>query len=269
MDYKNSIDELFSQALKYKGSEQYKKFFKFIAKFNHYSRYNSMLVYLQNPAVTFFGTTWFWKSKFQRKIKSDAKPLLILAPNGPIILAYDLYDTTGDRTPDEFMNDGLNIKLFEVQGEFKNSYLISLKAFAEKVGIRVINKPLNFFNAGAVTTYISDKLEIYLKEDHTPAQHFATLCHELGHVLLGHTGHKELYIESKKRKINLAIRKGLTKEQMELEAETVNYLICRNLGLSAQSIEYLAGYIKDDNAWNKFSYEFVIKVADRLQGVIV
>lgn len=80
---RSSIDKLFHHALEYRGSEQYRLFFEFVAKFSHYSRYNSMLVYLQNPAVTFFGTAWYWKTKFKRKIKADPRPLLILAPNGP------------------------------------------------------------------------------------------------------------------------------------------------------------------------------------------
>lgn len=99
------------------------------------------------------------------------------------------------------------------------------------MGINVIHKPLNYFNAGAVTTYIFRKLEIYLKQDHNGAQHFATLCHELAHVFLGHTGHKELLIGGdKKRRISLPLKRELSEDQMELEAETVNFLICKNWG---------------------------------------
>lgn len=226
-----------------------------------------MLVYIQNPAVTFYGTTWYWKTKFNRKIKPDAKPHLILAPNGPVIIAYDIFETTGQKTPEKFMEDGLNMKLFDIKGDFKDSYFISLKEYASQLGIKVIVKPLNFFNAGAVTTFISGKLEIYLKDDHIHSQHFATLCHELAHIFLGHTGHKELLIEGdKKRRINLLLRKDLSKDQMELEAETVNFLICKKLGLEAQSMEYLAGYIKNEDDWKNFSYELVIKVADRLES---
>lgn len=226
-----------------------------------------MLVYLQNPSVTFFGTTWYWKTKFKRQIKPDAKPHLILAPNGPVILAYDIFDTTGNKTPETFMEEGLNLLLFEVKGDFKDSYLVLLKDYASKLGIKVLDRPLNFFNAGAVTTYVTGKLEIYLKVDHVHSQQFATLCHELAHVFLGHTGHIELLKEGdRKKKINLPIRKDLSKDQMELEAETVNFLICKKLGLDTQSMEYLAGYIEKEGDWKNFSYELVIKVADRLEG---
>lgn len=264
---KSSIDQLFHHALKYRGSEQYKRFFSFIAKFDHYSRYNSMLVYLQKPDVTFFGTSWYWKTKFKRKIKADAKPLLILAPNGPIILAYDIFETAGDKTQEEFLKEGLAQNLFEVKGDFRNEYLDDLKSFCSEYGIKVEVKPLNYFNAGAVTTYITGKLEIYLKEGHTKAQHFGTLCHELAHILLGHTGHINLKSVKGKKGIKL-IKRPLTGQQCELEAETVSFLVCKQLGLETQTLEYLAGYITDEKDWSSFSYDTVIKVSDKLSGLI-
>lgn len=266
MTNKNSIDQLFHQALKYRGSEQYKRFFSFIAKFNHYSRYNSMIVYIQNPAVTFFGTKWFWKTKFKRQIKVDPRPLLILAPNGPMILAFDVFDTVGKQNPEEFLEEGIK-KLFEVRGEFKKEYYEALNKYAMDLGIKVIIKPLNFFNAGAVTTIFAGKLEIYLREGHTDAQHFTTLCHELGHLLLGHTGHSILNAKNKKRELKLPKRQ-LSEMQRELEAETVSFLVCKGLVLETKSLEYLAGYLTDEKDWEGFSYELVVKVADKLSGIV-
>jgi hypothetical protein len=66
---KFTIDELLHRSWQHKGSEEFFKFFNFIASFNHYSRFNTMLVYLQNEAVTFFGGTAFWKKRFNRTIK--------------------------------------------------------------------------------------------------------------------------------------------------------------------------------------------------------
>lgn len=105
---KSSIDEMFRQSLKYKNSDEYQLFFSYVSKFNHYSRYNTMLVCIRNPAVTFFGSPGYWKNKFGMQIKADGKPLIILAPNGPIILAYDVFDTTGKKTANEFFEEGSN-----------------------------------------------------------------------------------------------------------------------------------------------------------------
>jgi hypothetical protein len=264
---KHTIDQLFQQSLKYRRSDQFKHFIGFIAKFNHYSRYNSMLVYLQNPAVTFFGSTSYWKKNFNRRIKPDAKPLIILAPNGPVILAYDIFDTNGSETPEEFIEEGMKSTIFNVKGDFRNEYLDSLLNFANEYSIRVQEKELNFFNAGAITTIFAGKLEVYLKKGHTKAQHFTTLCHELAHLLLGHTGHIELSNIKSKKKTRLE-KRILNERQRELEAETVCYLVCLPLSIEPYSLEYLAGYITNENDWAQFSYESVIKVADRLKGLI-
>ena len=125
---------------------------------------------------------------------------------------------------------------------------------------------MSFFQGGAVTTYITKKLEIYLREGTDERQHFSTLCHELAHIFLGHTGHKVLITENRKTRLNLPERTALSLKQEELEAETVNFLICKKLGLEAKSMEYLAGYIESEADWKNFSYELVIKVADRLEG---
>ena len=89
---KFTIDELLKRSWQFRNSNEFTKFFDFITRFHHYSRYNTMLVYIQNPAVTFFGGVSFWKKKFNRTIKENAKPHIILAPNGPIMLVYDIFE---------------------------------------------------------------------------------------------------------------------------------------------------------------------------------
>lgn len=263
----SSIDQLFHGALEYQGSKQYIKFFSFIARFTHYSRYNSMLVYLQDPSVTFFGTRWYWKEKFNRTIGKDAKPLLILAPHGPVILAYDIFDTLGDKPAKEFLEEGLGQNPFEVKGVFCECYLSDLKDFCGAFGIKVIEKPLSFFNTGAVTTRFSGSLEIHLRKGIPHADQFGTLCHELGHLLLGHTGHVLLKSNKGKSTIRLA-KRSLGEKLQELEAETVSYLVCAKLGLVTKSLEYLATQVKDESDWSSFSYETVVKVSDRISGLI-
>src|SRR4051794_7882086 len=92
---KFTIDELLHRSWKHKNSESFFKFFDFIASFHHYSRFNTMLIYLQNDAVTFFGGTSFWKKKFNRTIKENARPYVILAPMAPVMMVYDVMETEG------------------------------------------------------------------------------------------------------------------------------------------------------------------------------
>lgn len=74
-----------------------------------------MLVYLQNEAVTFFGGTAFWKKRFNPTIKEDARPYVILAPMGPVMMVYDVMDTEREETPQKFLEKGLGRKPIEVK----------------------------------------------------------------------------------------------------------------------------------------------------------
>lgn len=262
---KHTIDELLKRGLNFRNTEEFKKFFDFIARFNHYSRYNSMLVYVQDEAVTFFGGRTFWKKKFNRNIKEDARPYIILAPKGPVMLVYDIFGTEGKDSPEEFLEKGLGSKPFEVKGRLDESKFNHTLDEAKKWGVKVKFKPLSYFNAGYVTTIFTGHLDVFLKKGLSIEQNFAVLIHELAHLFLGHTGHATLKYDKKGKPLKLKSRR-LSRTASELEAETVSYLICRKLGLEGRSAEYIAGYITCEEDMKEFSYETVIKTADRIES---
>lgn len=262
------IDELLQKSWRFRNTDEFTKFFNFIASFHHYSRYNTMLVYIQNQAVTFFGGISFWKKNFDRIPKQDARPYIILVPKGPIMLVYDIFDTEGKETPEEFLEKGLGSKPFEVKGEIDDKIYESAIDEAKKWGVKISFKPLSYFNAGYIKTLFSGYLEICLKEGMTKEENFAVLIHELSHLYLGHTGHKEIYYNGKGKPTKLLQRK-LSRTAEELEAETINYLICKKLGLENRSAEYIAAYIKSDNDLIEFSYEAVIKTADKIERLFI
>ena len=267
---KFTIDDLLKRSWLFKGSADFKKFIDFISGFHHYSRYNTMLVYIQNPNVTFFGGASYWKKKFTRTVKNDARPYIILAPNGPVMLVYDIFDTEGTETPEEFLESGLGRKPFEVVGRLDKSTLEYAVDEAKKWGVKIAIKPLSYFNAGYVTTIFSRNggIEICLKDGLTKEERFSVLIHELAHLFLGHTGHKSLVYNGREKPTTLLNRK-LSRTAEELEAETVSYLICHKLGLESRSAEYIAGYIKDEDDLLQFSYEIVIKTADKIEKMFV
>jgi len=117
-------------------------------------------------------------------------------------------------------------------------------------------------------TICSSNLEICLKEGMNTEEDFSALLHEISHLFLGHTGHKELYYKDTKRKIKIAVRR-LSKTAEELEAETISFLICKKLGLESSSVDYLAGYIKKEEDLQEFDFEHVIKTTDRIEGLFI
>jgi len=266
---KLTIDELFKRSQRYRDSKEFFRFFDFIAKFKHYSRYNTMLVYLQDESVTFFGSSTFWKKKYNRLVITDATPYVMLQPFGPVMLAYDLFQTAGKDTPEEFLEKGLGTKPFEVMGRIRPEILDDAIEIARSLGIKISFKELSYFNAGYVTTIFKGHLEIALKKGMSYEQNLAVLIHELGHLFLGHTGHPILRaINGNGASIKLMQRK-MTRTAEELEAETISFPICKKLGLETRAAEYLAGYIKCDEDLENFSYELVIKTADRIEELFL
>jgi hypothetical protein len=265
---KFTIDELFRKSLRFRSTKDFNRFFNFISRFHHYSRYNTMLVYIQNEAVTFFGGKAFWEKRFNRTIKENARPYIILSPGSPIMLVYDVFDTDGEESPNDFLIRGLGTKPFEVMGKIENRVFEHALNEARKWGIKISFKPLSYFNAGYVTTILKGYLEICLKEGMTQEENFSVLIHELSHLFLGHTGHKKIQYYGKEKPFNLPVRK-LPSRTEELEAETISYLICKKIGLESRSSEYLAGFIQNQDDLSNFSYELVIKVADKIEKLFI
>jgi hypothetical protein len=187
---------------------------------------------------------------------------------GPIMVVYDVFDTVGWDSPEEFLLKGLGREPFEVKGNLAPGVLSGVIEIAEKWGIKIKTKPFSYFKGGHITTLFKGHLEICLKESMTPEENFSVLIHELAHLFLGHTGHEEISKNNKKNLIKLPDRKlAITTE--ELEAEAVSYLICKKLGLITSSAEYISGYIKSEEDLIRFSYETVIKVADKIESMFL
>ncbi len=265
---KFTIDDLLHRSWQLRDSKEFANFFNFIARFQHYSRFNTMLVYIQNNAVTFFGSVSYWKNKFGRKVKPGARPYIILAPKGPVMLVYDIFDTEGKESPNELLEKGLGREPFEVNGAFDERIFSTAVEEARRWGITVNIKPLSYFNAGYITTILTGNLEICLKEGLRPNQNFTVLIHELAHLFLGHTGHQTLRYQNTEKHLNLPLRK-LTTTTEELEAEAVSFLLSKKIGLESRSAEYIAGYIKSEDDLLNFSYETVIKTADKIEKLFV
>jgi len=249
----------------YKLSDQYIKFFKFIASFDHYSRFNSALVYKQNDAVTFYGGAAFWDKYFNRTIKEDAKQYIILVPKGPVMVVYDIFETEGEQTTDEILEEGLGRKPFKTDGKINDQLFDHAYNVAESMGIKLKDKPLSYFDSGYIATLLNGHLEICFKEGQSIEEKFSVLMHELAHLFLGHLEYCELVQAQKDDHISILRRNKIKESTKELEAETTCYLITTKLGLIKNSEEYLANFIKSPDDLAEFSYETVIKTANLIE----
>jgi len=261
----NALDELFQASNRYRDSQAYYELLRFIAKFSRYSPYNCFLLHVQNPNVTRVATPNQWRKRFNRRVKPDAKPMVILAPMRPILFVYDLGDTEGPRLPDPWD------KPFRTQGELRPSVWENAVSNCKRDHISIVERGLSFLHAGSAIRLRPEtmiqvdeevfpaKCEIEINKDLPVTSKYATLVHELAHIHCGHLGNdKDEWWPQ---------RLSLTKQQIELEAESVSYLVCQRQGLQTRSAEYLAGYAKEKNTLPLISLYLALKVATYIESM--
>ena len=254
----STLDELFARSSAYLSTNKFVELIQFTSKLREYSPYNNMLVYLQRPDATHWATASHWRKKFNRKVKDDARPLIMLQPMGPVMLVYDIKDTEGRQLP------ALLSDLFAVDGSFKFDIFDSTLDNCTSAGIVIKYRKLGAHHAGTAIRAPRDggatgiKATIELNEAHDLAARYATLCHEIAHIYLGHLGAD---LED-----NLwGSRLRLTRSQRELEAEAVAYTVCYRAGLTTKSAEYLAGYLGDGKELAGISIDMVMKIAGLIE----
>lgn len=206
-------------------SKPLETFLKAMAKFHKYSFWNTILITLTRPDATRVAGFKTWL-KFGRHVKKGEKAIPILAPvlhkqkkeggteeellGFTVAYVFDVSQTEGDPLPS-----------FATVRGCPGLALSRLHEHAEKLGIKVIVTPMNISASG-----MSAGGRIVLREGLDPADEFATLAHELAHELL-HTPDE---------------RTTLPKGVMELEAESVGYVLCTACGLDTNTA--FSDYIK-------------------------
>jgi len=250
----NTLDELFINMAEARRSQKFIGILNFVSKFREYAPFNNMLIYLQRPTAKYWATERLWRARFKRKIKDDAIPIVILQPMGPVMLVYEIEDTDGPELPKGLLNP------FEVEGKFDPDDLERLINECSKDGINVKGATLRGFLAGRATHAKKEgtpKFSIELNKIHKSNEQFATLCHEMAHIYLGHLGGDP---DGK-----WPSRIALTRKQRELEAEAVAYIVCRRRNLVTLSADYLAGYWADPVKKENVSVDMIMKVAGRIE----
>ena len=238
----NALDEMFTASQRYRSSARYLEMLSFISRFPKYSPFNCLLLYTQNPAVSYVATVGTWQKRFRRRPKFDARPLVILAPMSPVLFVYDLKDTEGAPVPEELLRP------YRTHGELSEQIWERTLENCQSHGITIRETLLRHKHAGSAMSlnmslqgqYKELQLEpwakylIFLNKEYTLEDKYSSLTHELAHIFCGHVGvDEDAWWDS---------RVSAPHNEMEIEAESVAYLVCRRQGLEANSDKYLADY---------------------------
>jgi hypothetical protein len=235
----NAVDEIFSASHRLHNHKEYVNLLSFISRFPNYSPFNCFLLFVQNPTISYVATARTWNRKFRRRPKIDARPLVILAPMGPIRFVFDIKDTEGHP-----LAEGLLASPITKPKHFSKVYENTLFNCTIQ-GISVYETSLeqgNMDTATRITPALRKKYkDLQLKEDsnyliiinqrHSLEDKYSSLVYELGHIFCGHLGIDSNAWWSERRGANVVGE--------QIEAESTALLVCRRSGLLAGSEKYL------------------------------
>ena len=183
--------------------------------------------------------------------------MLILAPMHPVMLVYDLDSTEGAALPQEIQH------FAKFVGDWNPEWLSRTVMNASTHDlIRIDTVKLSSTNAGFATISAGQggmKMRIGLRDELDEPSEYGVLLHELAHIYLGHLGgDKDGWWPS---------RGDLARRAMEVEAESVAYIVSRRAGLTGASPRYVSRYLDSDATLRTISLDLIAKVAGRLQGM--
>lgn len=237
-------------------SDQYKQYLQVMSKFHSYSYNNILLIAMQCPGATMVAGYESWQRLFKRHVCKGEKAIKILAPcpykkvimqdvtdpithqplknsNGEVIKekvqitipafrpvsVFDVSQTEGEPLPEMATVQEL---IGEVDG------FDTLQEIVESMApCAVYHKDIE----GSAKGYYSPAdNQIVIKNGLSQQQEIKTMIHEIAHSLL----HNSEKMKDKK----------ISRNDMEVQAESVAYTVCSALGIdtSDYSFGYIAGW---------------------------
>lgn len=264
----NCLNKGIKQAL---DSERYKNFLNIMSRCHNYSYTNSILISLQNENATIVKSFTDWKKDkvsinknekgikifcpIHRKIdiyKTDDKGKFILDDKGEKIKVgeknytnftignvFDISQTNADREKYELKKESNEII------KSKNDILSKLEKIS---GIKFEFKT-NLGRANGLFNPNEEKIQI--RANMGDIKTISTCIHEVAHSLLH----------------NKSNNLELSKKQKEFEAESIAYVVCKNLGVDSKenNFLYLANWVgKDDISEFKDSLDRIQNVSNNI-----
>lgn len=254
------LDQLLSDSRLYTQTKDYKELLDFVVRLRNFAPFNAMLLQVQKPGLSYAASARDWRDRFGRTPKEGARPLLILWPFGPVALVYDVMETEGKDLPQDVASffaqgsiDGKKIATFLPQMAKKNITCCWLDAGDQKAGsIRVLQRGTKDKEP---TLY-----QMNINRNHEAPVQFTTLAHELGHLFLGHLGPDQ--------GLNIPKRAAMKHTQIELEAESVAFLVCERNGVKSKSETYLSNYVTGNTTINDIDLYQVMRAAGQVEALL-
>lgn len=193
-DTKRALDQLFNYARHYRSSASFRDLMDFMCRFHFYSPYNAMLLSVQMPGARFVATAQRWLRDYDRVLKPDARPLVILRPMGPVMFVFDVSDTEPVRPDRQGLFSGSGPqwekhwippeveKPFEACGGAVERALEHTVENAKRDGIRITRRKEGAQSAGSIRRVDGSRLPLLdvFKGIGSPAGEYLAGCLDKG-----------------------------------------------------------------------------------------
>ena len=253
---KETMEELKREITEKKKDINFKELFTIYSSFYSYSFYNCLLIHAQRSGAEFVAGFQTWRKKYNRQVNRGEKGIQILAPNRKKIV-----DEETDKVYYKLMGFRV-VYVFDITqtSQIEGKKVIITESGTplqkpEKEQLRLLEEFnitfTNFIeNEKIPLIYISEERiglakgmtegkHIYIKKEIPFYEQFFAKIHEWVHFTLHFTRDTKTNIIRPNSKYS--------RERMELEAETVLYIVAKHFGLKTGSIEYLASWQKKED----------------------
>ena len=254
------LDQLLVDSRLYSRSGDYKALLDFVVRLRNFAPFNAMLLQVQKPGLTYAASAHDWAERFGRVPKEGARPLLILWPFGPVAFVYDVLDTEGQPLPQD-------VAAFFARGSIDQGRLASFVSRLTRRGIECQSVDAGDGSAGSIRVVrrgSEDKTptlyRMHVNRNHSANVQFATMAHELGHLFLGHLGPDKV--------LNVPERRPMEHRQVELEAESVSFLVCARNGVTSKAETYLSAYVAQNTTVDDIDLYQIMRAAGQVESVL-
>lgn len=263
--------------------DRWREFLEVSGRFHTYSFQNQLLILLQNSKATRVAGFHKWKD-FDRSVNKGAKAIWICAPmtkrvpdldgngvprKGPdgkpvwkqavigfkTVPVYDVSDTHGKPLPEPPI-----INFDRSTGEAPEGMREDLEAQVQAHGYTLQYRDMGTDESTPDGSTDPRAKTVTINTAHSPARQAAVLAHELAHIELGHTERTGEY----------HTHAGGQRSTMEVEAESVSYVISRRYGMAQpdSAFAYIDGWAMGDKEKVRKTADAVIKASDRILNKI-
>lgn len=228
----DALDRLTEGIEQLTSSERWQDWLTMQSRFHHYSFNNTLLILFQRPDATRVAGFNAWR-KLDRFVRKGEKGIWILAP---MVYKADTDESAAKNDATKVIRGFKPVPVFDLSqtdgrelpevcirltGDGPGDAYSHLRIIAHELGFTVEEELLSGQNGDCN----HDEKRIRIEARNDERQQVKTLAHELGHAILHEPGEG--------RPDNRAL--------LELEAESVAYVVCQNLGI--ETSDYSFGYV--------------------------